>query len=455
MSSLTNSLKGQHIKLVLQVALLLGSAFLFSYSILETNWIGTPIISLTLMALITINIIRIGERSNRDFAQFLNNVSHNDFSTSTAISAAGPGTRSFVEAQKILLSKYRKLKVDRSVQNQYLQMVVEHVDTALLCFDSDGKIEFINNAATTLLNRKYISSVNIIGKLNKELGDTLKSIHYGDNIVLKTILGNELQSLMLSASEFTLLDKKYKLVSIQNIKSALDEREIESWQKLIKVLTHEIMNSMTPIVSLSHYVKKVIGDPSLVSQLVDEESEQHIDLQNSIEAISSRSQGLMEFVNSYRSLSNLPQPEFADIEIELLFQRISALLKDKLESAHIKFTTLIEPENLTLNGDAKLLEQVLINLVGNAIDAVEKTPSPEIQLLCTRTLAGKISIQVKDNGCGISKKVIDNIFTPFFTTKEQGSGIGLSLSRQLTRLNRGTLSVSSLEDAGSKFTLSF
>ncbi|PCI77139.1 MAG: hypothetical protein COB20_08745 [SAR86 cluster bacterium] len=455
MGSLTNSLKGQHLKLILQVTLLVGSAFLFSYSILQTNWIGTPIISLTLIVLITSNIIRLSEKSHRDFAQFLNNVSHNDFSTSTAAAGSNAGAKTFVDAQKTLLAKYRKLKVDRTVQNEYLQMVVEHVDTALLCFDSTGKIEFINHAASELLNKKYISSINIIGRLNKELGNTLKTIRSGDHIVLKTVIANELQSLMLTASEFVLLEKKYKLVSMQNIKNALDEREIESWQKLIKVLTHEIMNSMTPIVSLSHYVKKVVGDPTLAPLLIDENSEQHIDLQQSIEAISSRSQGLMEFVNSYRSLSNLPKPEFSEVELEPLLQRISSLLKERLEANNINFVTQVEPSNLSITADTKLLEQVLINLVGNAIDAVEETNSPTVELRCNQARNGRVQIQVKDNGCGISKEIIDNIFTPFFTTKEQGSGIGLSLSRQLTRLNKGTLNVSSLEGVGSQFTLSF
>lgn len=455
MGSLTNSLKGQHLKLILQVTLLVASAFLFAYSILQTNWVGTPIISLTFIALITTNIIRLSEKSHRDFAQFLNNVSHNDFSTSTAASTDGSSAKTFVDAQKTLLAKYRKLKVDRSVQNEYLQMVVEHVDTALVCFDSTGNIEFINNAAGELLSRKYISSVNIISKLNKDLGNALKTIRSGDNVVLKTVIANELQSLMLTASEFVLLEKKYKLVSMQNIKNALDEREIESWQKLIKVLTHEIMNSMTPIVSLSHYVKKVVGDPSLASQLSDEKSEQHVDLQQSVEAISSRSQGLMEFVNSYRSLSNLPEPEFSNVKIELLFQRTKSLLKGRLETGSIQFVTQVEPSTLSITADTKLLEQVLINLVGNAIDAVGGADSPTVELLCSKAPSGKVLIQVKDNGCGISRDIIDNIFTPFFTTKEQGSGIGLSLSRQLTRLNKGTLNVSSLEGTGSQFTLSF
>lgn len=455
MGLLIDSLKGQRIKLTLQVTLLVASALLFSYSVLQTNWIGTSILSLTFIVLITSNIIRLSEKSHRDFAQFLNNVSHNDFSTSTATPTDHSSTKTFVEAQKTLLAKYRQLKVDRTIQNEYLQMVVKHVDNALLCFDSTGKIEFINHAASELLNKNYISSISIIYDLNKDLGNALKTIRSGDHFVLKTVIANEYQSLMLTASEFVLLEKKYKLVSMQNIKQALDEREIESWQKLIKVLTHEIMNSMTPIVSLSHYVKKVVGDTSLASQLIDEKSEQHIDLRQSIEAISSRSQGLMDFVNSYRSLSNLPEPVFSEVEITPLIQRIKSLLNERIRANNIHFVSHVEPSNLSITADTKLVEQILINLVGNAIDAVGNVGSPTIEIGSFRTPTGRIQIEVKDNGCGISKVIMENIFTPFFTTKELGSGIGLSLSRQLTRLNKGTLSANSIVQVGSQFTLTF
>ncbi|PCH59219.1 MAG: ATP-binding protein [SAR86 cluster bacterium] len=455
MNSLKNNLRSQHVKLLIRVFLLLAAVFVFCYSLLETDWIGTPIISLTLIALITSNIIFISEKSHRDFAQFLNNISHNDFSSSTALSTQTPGFKSFVDAQRLLLSKFKKLKTERSVQNEYLQMVVEHVDTALLCFDSNGKMEFINNAACKLLNKKFISSINIIRKLNPEIASALEKIHSGEHVVIKIVLDNELQSLILTASEFILLEKPYKLVSIQNIKNALDEGEIESWQKLIKVLTHEIMNSMTPIVSLSHYVKDAVADPEILNQLTDRESEPYKDLQCSIETIASRSQGLMEFIDSYRSLSSLPEPTFTKIPLETLFRRIGTLLNEKMNDAQIDFTTSIENHQMTVNADVKLLEQILINLLSNAIDAVDQSISPSIQLLSSSHRNGKTLIQVRDNGCGISKQVIDNIFTPFFTTKTQGSGIGLSLSRQLARINRSSLSVSSLEGSGSTFTLTF
>ena len=455
MASLIDMLRSQHLRLVLQVFLLLGAVFLFCFSILQTNFIGTPIISFGLIVFFTVNIIRLVEKSNRDFAQFLNNVSHNDFTSSSDTLSQGFGARNFVDAQKTLLSKYRKLKADRSAQYEYLNMVVEHVDTALLCFDNEGKIEIINHAASRLLNKKYVSNLNIVAKLNKDLADALWDIRAGDTKVLKIVIDNELHQLILSATEFVLLERKYKLVSLQNIKNALDEREIESWQKLIKVLTHEIMNSMTPIVSLSRYIESVISDKDLRSKLGDENSEQYKDLQQSIDAIASRSQGLMEFVDAYRSLSHFPTPVFDLVNIGALFERIELLLKEKFQDASIQFATKIDPANVSLVADVNFLEQVLINLLSNAIDAVAGRSASTIQLICRQRKDGKVTLQVTDNGCGISKDIIENIFTPFYTTKEKGSGIGLSLSRQLTTLNNGVLSVSSIEGEGSQFSLAF
>lgn len=455
MASLIKSLNSQHTRLVIQVLLLLAVAFVFCYSLLQTDWIGTPAISFALIVLITGNIIRLVEKSNRDFAQFLDNVAHNDFSSSTGVSNHAFAGQSFIQAQKTLLSQYRKLRADRSAQTEYLQMVVDHIDAALLCFDQSGRVEFTNKAAEQLLKKRYISSLATIASIDTNLARSLEDIRPGENRVLKLMLGGELNQLILSATEFVLQEHHLKLVSLKNIKGALDEREIESWQKLIKVLTHEIMNSMTPIVSLSRYVDSIVSDKQALAEAQNPDTEQSRDLHKSLEAIMSRSQGLMNFVDKYRSLSNLPRPKFDDVRIRALCERIELLLAEDTRAQGIAFFTKVQPPDLVLSVDESLLEQVLINLLSNAIDAVSGQELKKISLNAWVNESGKTLIQVSDNGSGISKEVIDNIFTPFFTTKDAGSGIGLSLSRQLARLNRGTLSVTSIEGEGSRFTLSF
>ncbi|MDP1930059.1 MAG: ATP-binding protein [Gammaproteobacteria bacterium] len=455
MNSLISSLKGHRGQAIFSVGFLVLAIFLFCYSILSTEWVGTPILCAFVIVLLTLNLMRMTERSNENFTQFINNISHNDFSSTTSHSNAENTAQKFVAAQRTLLEKYRKLKADRSAQHEYLHLVVEHVDTALVCFDETGNIEIINQAAKELLKSRYINTLSRIETISPTLADALQQLKAGENRVLKISLGNEPVQLILAATEFRLLDRDHKLVSMQNIQSALDEKEIESWQKLIKVLTHEIMNSMTPIVSLSNHLESVVHDSEVTEHGVRTDAEQHRDIVQGIETIAARSQGLLRFVQAYRSLSNLPRPNLAEVSVESLFQRMATLLEERFASAGIAFHFSVKPQTLSVAADINLIEQILLNLLNNAIDAVAEISAPRIDLTAFKHEHGKTIIQVTDNGCGISKSCIDDIFTPFFTTKETGTGVGLSLSRQLARLNHASLTVTSTEGKGSSFQLGF
>lgn len=456
MNSRTLSLRGHRGETLICVGVLVVAVFVLCYSLLRTEWIGTPILCVTAIMLCTLKLIRMTERSNENFAQFISNISHDDFSSTTAHNGAETSTHLFLQAQKVLLEKYRKLKADRSAQHEYLQLVVEHVDTALVCFDETGKVSIINKAAKDLLRTPYINNIARIEAVSSTLADALRMLKAGEKRVVKLNIGAEAVQLILAATEFRLLDSDQKLVSMQNIQTALDEKEIESWQKLIRVLTHEIMNSMTPIVSLSSHLETLTqaGTVSETDVMVD--AEDHRDIVQGIASIASRSQGLLRFVQAYRSLSNLPRPVPAVIEIETLFRRLSILLDERFSHAGIQFHHQVKPAKLTVYADINLIEQILLNLLSNAFDAVQGHPDPQIQLLAFRQEAsGRVIMQVRDNGAGIAEDKIDDIFTPFFTTKDEGTGVGLSLSRQLARLNNATISVSSVENKGSTFQLIF
>lgn len=455
MNSLISSFRGHRGQAILSVGLLLLAIFLFCYSILSTEWVGTPVLCALVIVILTLNLMRMTERSNENFTQFINNISHNDFSSTTSHSNAETTAQKFVEAQRTLLEKYRKLKADRSAQHEYLHMVVEHVETALVCFDETGSIEIINQAAKELLKSRYINTLSRIESVSPSLADALLQLKAGENRVLKINVGNDSIQLMLAATEFRLLDREHKLVSMQNIQSALDEKEIESWQKLIKVLTHEIMNSMTPIVSLSNHLESVVQEGEVTDKGVTTDAEQYRDIVQGIETIAARSQGLLRFVQAYRSLSNLPRPILTEVAVENLFQRMATLLEERFASSDIAFRLSVKPQTLSVVADINLIEQILLNLLNNAIDAVAGISEPCIDLTAFRHEHGRTVIQVTDNGCGIGKAHIDDIFTPFFTTKETGTGVGLSLSRQLARLNHASLTVHSVEGKGSRFQLQF
>jgi len=456
MNSRTLSLRGHRAEALFCVGMLVTAIFLLSYSLLRTEWIGTPILCAAVIMLCVLKLIRMTERSNENFAQFISNVSHDDFSTTTVPNGAETSPQLFLQAQKTLLEKYRKLKSDRSEQHEYLQLVVEHVDTALVCFDETGKVTIINKAAKDLFRTPYIHNIARIEAVSSALADALRELKAGEKRVVKLSIGSESVQLILAATEFRLLGSEQKLVSIQNIQSALDEKEIESWQKLIRVLTHEIMNSMTPIVSLSSHLETLTQATAVSEAGVVVDAEDHQDIVQGIASIASRSQGLLRFVEAYRSLSNLPRPVPTVIEIETLFQRLAILLEDRFIKADIRFHHQVMPAQLTILADINLIEQILLNLLSNAFDAVREREDRQIQLMAFRQeSSGRIVIQVRDNGIGIRRDNIDDIFTPFFTTKDEGTGIGLSLSRQLARLNNATLLVNSIENQGSTFQLVF
>lgn len=455
MSSLISSLKGHRGQAIFSIASLLLVVFVLCYSVLNTQWVGTPILCVVIIAIITFNLMRMTERSNENFTQFINNISHNDFSSTTSHSNVEDSAQQFVSAQRTLLEKYRKLKADRSAQHEYLHLVVEHVETALLCFDDKGNVEIINQAAKDILKNRYISTLKKVDALSPELAQALRSIKAGESRVLKVSIGNDNLQLMLTATEFRLMDKYQKLVSMQNIQSALDEKEIESWQKLIKVMTHEIMNSMTPIVSLSNHLEDVFHEKELTETGIAADTEQYRDIVQGIGTIASRSQGLLRFVQAYRSLSNLPRPVLTQIPIRSLFKHMSTLLEEQMSETGIELECEVVPESLSVMADKNLMEQILLNLLNNASDAVSGVEGAKIVLRASLLGHGKVIIQVKDNGCGISKSFLDDIFTPFFTTKETGTGVGLSLSRQLARLNNANLSAQSDEGKGSCFQLLF
>jgi signal transduction histidine kinase len=248
----------------------------------------------------------------------------------------------------------------------------------------------------------------------------------------------------------------YTLVAFQDIHAELEEKEIESWQKLIRVLTHEIMNSITPISSLASTVNTMLIDDNGEKPLIRELDESDVEsIKQALDTVQNRSQGLLNFVDIYRNLTRIPKPNFRYFPISECFDRVEQLLKPKIESHNIVCSRKVFPQDLMLTADPDLLDQVIINLVLNSIDAVKNAVNSKISLVAYSNQNNKITIEVQDNGTGIKQDIIDKIFFPFFTSKENGSGIGLSLSRQIMHLHKGSIWVKSKPGEGSVFTLTF
>lgn len=445
----------KHFRLVstLRIILLGVTIFLFVILILKTTLYAVSFITGLLILYQIVSLIRYVEKTNKDLNRFLDAIRYEDFSQSFSGPSLGASFDEVKIAFNEVLEKFKQTRSEKEEHYRYLQTVVQHVGIGLLAFQPNGDIDLLNTAAKRLLKVIRLKNIEQLAELSPELVTRLKKMRAGERALIKVEDDSELLQLAMYATEFRLRSQKYMLVSIQNIQSELEEKEMEAWQNLIRVLTHEIMNSVTPISSLASTANSLLGMESEGEGQVSDETIE--DVRGAVQTIEKRSKGLLHFVESYRKLTRIPRPDFQMFEVPALFDRVEQLMNMHIADTNIAFKTSVEPEHLELTADAELIEQVLINLLLNAIAAVKEQPEPEIELLARIDERGRAIIQVIDNGPGIMKEVQDKIFIPFFTTKKEGSGIGLSLSRQILRLHRGTISVQSSPGSRTVFTLRF
>jgi len=396
------------------------------------------------------------DKTNRDLADFFQSIRFSDFSRTFQHSQLGGSFDELKEAMNSVIVDFQKIRSEKEEHFYYLQNIIQHVGVSIIAYQKDGTVEMINNAAKKMFQVRKLENINALTTWSKELVDTLLNIETYQRALIKVKDEDEYLQLVVHATEFKINDRTIILVSIKNIQAELEEKEMEAWQKLIRVLTHEIMNSIAPIASLTSTMKEMIDELKTnanTSKTVEIETEALKDIKEALLTINKRSTGLIHFVETYRNLTRIPTPNFTIFPISSLFQNIEKLFSAEFEEHKIKFNFEIKPETLELTADEQLIEQVLINLIRNSIQAFEKTKEPKITVSAHLSNRGRIVIQVFDNGQGIISEVAEKIFIPFFTTKPKGSGIGLSLSKQILRLHGGTINVNSTPDKETIFTL--
>jgi two-component system nitrogen regulation sensor histidine kinase NtrY len=431
-------------------------ALVLVWSVLATTWLATPVACGALLVVSVFELIRYVETTSGELATFLNCVAHQDFSTPAMPPNKGSVFAELGHAYRVLSGEFRRLNLQKAADHQYLEAVVEHVGVALCCLDERGGVKMANEPARRLFAVAHLNSHRSFGRIDARLPDLLSGLGDGERTLLDVRRGDDTLRLVLYATTFELLEQCYKLVSFHNIHDELDQQEIDSWLKLVRVLTHEIMNSVTPIISLSGLMRDTMIDetrtPATFRTLNPEDQ---ADMLRSVTAIHTRSCGLLDFVQAYRSFAKLPQPVFTDVDVRALLERVRTLMSQEIDAAHVAVDLQCKEPCLTVRADAGQVEQVLINLLRNAVEALAGKPQPRIELRGFRNDQGKVLVQVSDNGAGIATEHLDTIFVPFFTTKRNGTGVGLSISRQLMRANRGGISVRSAPGDGSVFTLRF
>ena len=408
-------------------------------------WIGLVMAGLIVELFIFLN------RSRNALKEFLLSINQEDFSN---IYSADRYDEDINRAYLMILDKFRYLRIKKESHYHYLLRIVENVDTALICLDHNGNVKLINNSAKDLLKIPDIKDLKPLVKVDKKLVDVIRGIRSGQKELIRIIRQGRLLNLSIRATEFILENEKLKLVTFQDIKSELEEQEVESWQKLVRILTHEIMNSTVPITNMVTIAREILadagGDKKPVPRLSTEEID---DLIESLKTAEMRSKGLMNFVKTTKSLTQISKPSFRDVSVNNLFSRIRNLFKPETDQKKIQLNIIDCEPDILIKADLELLEQVIINLVRNAIDALQQADDPVIELKAELKPHGKTIISIRDNGRGIEKERLDQIFIPFYSTRKNGSGIGLSLSRQIMKLHKGRIDVESEPGKGSCFML--
>ncbi|MFN8804477.1 MAG: sensor histidine kinase, partial [Bacteroidota bacterium] len=343
---------------------------------------------------------------------------------------------------------------EKDSEYQFFKNIVQHVGIGILTFKKDGAIQIINNAAKRLLRVDRVEHINELREASDALVDAFLKLKTGGRELVRLKAGDETVQLSVFAIELTLRGEEVKLISMNNIQSELEEKEMEAWQNLVRVLTHEIMNSVTPISSLAGIVEEELGKKLNSDEVVlkkDEAEDMHL----SVQIISKRSEGLIKFVKEFRSLTHIPKPKLMQVAVKPLLEELALLHRKELADNGIGISVSTDPETMVVMADKMLVEQVLINLIKNAIQAFGEKTDRQIVMTAYQNETGNVLISVKDNGTGIEPEALEKIFIPFFSTKKTGSGIGLSLSRQIMRQHEGNISVKSVLGEGTEFILRF
>ncbi len=442
--------------LVTRVAILVATIFIFVYV-----FDGTGIINALLKAgvafaifLQVTQLIKSVEKSNDNISSFLDSIRFDDLSSSFKTDSKDPTVQRLHTELNEALAKLRILRKEKDSEYQFFKNIVQHVGIGLLTFKKDGTIQIINSAAKRLLKINKADVIEDLREVSDTLVETFLKLKTGGRELIRLKFGDETIQLSIFAIELTLRGEEVKLISMSNIQSELEEKEMEAWQNLVRVLTHEIMNSVTPISSLAGVVEEEIKH-KLERDEKDFKKEEMEDMHLSLQTISKRSEGLIRFVKEFRNLTHIPKPRLSEIPVKELLDEVAILHKKELADHGVTISVTINPENLFIVADKTMIEQVLINLVKNAIQAFEEQPNKKIELTGYSNEKGRAIISVKDNGSGIDSEALEKIFIPFFSTKKTGSGIGLSLSKQIMRQHEGQITVKSKLGEGTEFLLRF
>jgi nitrogen fixation/metabolism regulation signal transduction histidine kinase len=442
----------------LAAIVLVTTAFAFSLG----RDLSYTILSLTILIFITILFSIWLNRTNKKLAFFFSAVRNDETSLFFPEGIGFANEKKLNKSLNELNDKLKNAKLNIELQEKFYKSIMEKIKTGIISFYSNGVVEFVNPEILRMFNLDHISHINKLKGIDPKLVELLEAIGPGEQKRINVKVEHTLMSLAVYSQKIVMQGREIKIVTLQDIKNELDKQEMDSWQKLIKILNHEIMNSVAPITSLSSTLsgfyksgENETGPELITGKIIS-------DTIRGLGIIEEHGKGLIKFVESYRSLSQLPKPEFTSINIEEFFERITILANSLLDSENEKhqirpaIKTKVTPADLTLMADDKLVAQVIINVIRNSVEAFDIRKNDKIiEISAFINPDGRIIMTIQDNGPGMDSDILEKIFVPFFTTKESGSGIGLSLSKQIMRLHNGNITCDSTPGDGTTISLIF
>ena len=411
---------------------------------------------LTLVAIYQlVDVFRFVSRTNTELTRFLEAVRYADFGQRFDMRRKGAGFEELGASLTEIVSRFQHERSHQEEDLRHLRALTEHVPVPLLSLHADGKVQLHNNAARRLFGSVSVDRSEDFAAFGAEFSRQLLEVEPGERRLALFQLDGLEQQLTISATELVIAGNLEKLVSLQNIQSELDGVQLQAWQDLVRVLTHEIMNSITPVASLAKTAAELVDDARRKLEGQPEVADELADVKSAVETVARRSDGLMHFVQSYRRLTRLPEPKCEQIALEPMFARLEQLVMADWADKAIKLSVRVEPASLELVADPDMLEQVLINLLRNAEQVLRGRDGAEVKLSASLNRQGHVSLEVSDNGPGVPEDIAKKIFVPFFTTKREGSGVGLALTRQVMLSHGGSATLVSNDSSGAKFVLTF
>ncbi len=443
-----------NIYVFIQVLLIAGVGLLFSFAIqkdfMRMSSAGLLIIWVGQILFLTYYMNRI----HRDVGRFMDALRNQDTSQHFTWAKGGKYFQRLYTSFEEISTNFRFVRIEKEVENQFFREIIHQSALGIMAASEDGTIRLINRAAVDLLNIEKLTNLK---KLNerypgfREIGSQTKDENHQQ---VKIVMDGKLVHLAVKSTDILMQGNRVRIYFLSDISREMAWKEVETWQKLIRVLNHEIANSVSPIHVLSTSLyeqfqhgkkRKDLGeiDEKLIEQTIQ-----------GLQAIIKRSGGLSDFIDTFRNFTNIGAPDYSRVRIRELLKQVETIMSAELSSSGAEVSVEVIPAGLEVLADEKLIEQVLINLVKNALQATRETPKPLIRFRGYQA-GQQVCLEISDNGKGIPGDMLDLIFTPFFTTRKEGSGIGLSLARQVMQMHHGTISVNSEQGRQTTFTLSF